>query len=122
MPLFANVRAAIVLSTLALAASSFAAPAPEQSQTDWLKGSGNDLKICVKGEVFDADGRPATDIQVIGQMTGELSNKQLAASVDGNRFTVCFPVNQSRWYSAWISAKSADGRHVAYKTLYQYEL
>jgi hypothetical protein len=122
MSLLVQVQAAVFVATLALTAGSSVAPASEQSQVDWLKGSGKDLQICLKGEVFNADGRPATGAQVTGRMTTEIASKEMVSSVDGNKFTVCFPVSQSRWYSAWISVKSADGQRVAYKTLYQYEL
>ena len=94
----------------------------DQPVVEWLRGSGKDLQICVKGEIFEADGRPAAGVQVTGRMNAEISSKPLPISFEGNRFTIWFRVSEPHWYSAWLIAKSADGQSVAYKTLNQYQL
>src|SRR6188768_3524094 len=120
MSLLAHVRAATFVATLALTASSSAAPALEQNQDDWLRGSGKDLEICLKGEIFESDGRPATNVQVTGRLNDSIASQQLAPSVDGNRFKIWIPINQLDWYSMWLKATSTKNDRIGYKTFSQY--
>lgn len=87
MPLLAPIRAAVVAALL-LAANSLSAPAAEQKTDDWLRGSGKDLQIRLKGEVVESDGQPATDTLLTGFMQGSVSKIQLKPVVEGNRFTI----------------------------------
>ena len=88
---------------------------------EWLRGSGKDLQLCLHGEVVDADGRPATSLQVACTMTGTMSGQPPKASVDGNRFKVWMPVNPSYW-AVWLRASSGNSDRVAYVRLNKYQL
>src|SRR4051812_25803673 len=95
---------------------------PGQPAVEWLRGSGKDLQICLKGEVFESDGRPATAVQVSGRMNASVASQELAPPVDSYRFKIWIPANQLDWYSMWLKAASASNDHVAYKTFNKYEL
>jgi hypothetical protein len=56
-----SIRAAVV-ATLLLAAGAYGSLGAEQATDDWLRGSGKDLQICLKGEVFDSDGEAARSL------------------------------------------------------------
>jgi hypothetical protein len=121
MPLDARIRA-VVIVVFFLAANASAASGADQSADEWLRGSGKGLQICLKGEVFESDGRPATGVQLAGRMNATLSNEQLKPAVDGHRFKIWVPVNQPNQFSLALLAGSAHNDRVAYKTLNAYEL
>jgi hypothetical protein len=120
MPLPQRIRAFVIVSLLA--ANAVGLQAADRPAAEWLRGSGKDLQICLRGEVFDANGQPASGVKLSGSTGGIVSNIPLTPSVDGHRFKIWIPVNQLRWYSMWLKATSAKNDHVAYKTLNAYEL
>ena len=50
---------AVMVCVFLLLVGSYSSLFADQATDDWLRGSGNDLHIRLKGEVFDADGQPA---------------------------------------------------------------
>jgi hypothetical protein len=120
MALLEPIRALAI--TFLLLESAVGARAGDPPAVEWLRGSGKDLQICLRGEVFDADGQPATGVKLTGSMNGTVSNIPLTPSVDGRQFKIWIPVNQPNWYSMWLKATSAKNDHVAYKTFGEYEL
>jgi hypothetical protein len=69
---------------------------------------------------LDAEGRPATNVQVDGNLNATLVAQPLHASIDGHRFEVWIPVNQP--HSIWLRASSTQGDGVAYEMLNAYQL
>ena len=110
------------VATLLSAINPTGALSAEQAANDWLRGSGQDLQICLRGEVFESDGQPASDVQVTCGMNELGSTRQLQPMVDGHRFEVWLPVNDARSYSVLLKAASTRNNHVAYKRLSAYEL
>ncbi len=110
---------ALVIAVLLFAVH---ASAGDQLSNDWLRGSGENLELCLHGEVFESDGRPATDLQLTGNVNATLSDQPLKPSIDGHRFRLWIPVNQPHWYSIWLRASSANSDRVAYKTLNEFRL
>jgi len=121
MPLSSQIHL-IAVATLVLAARVPAVLAVEHQSVDWLRGSGKDLELRLRGEVFDADGKPATNIQVAGSMNATIRDQPLEPAIDGHRFELWIPVNQPHWYSIWLRVTSADSDRVAYKTFNEYQL
>ncbi|HEX2475493.1 MAG TPA: thioredoxin family protein, partial [Lacipirellulaceae bacterium] len=113
---------AIIAAIALLVLNASQSLAAEQKTPHWLRGSGANLEICLKGEVFQFDGRPAGEIQISGTMNSLASTRKLEPKIDGNRFEVWMPVNQERWYSMWLKAASTNTEGVAYKQLNAYEL
>src|SRR3954453_17711423 len=120
MALLQHIRVlAIIFLFVANAAGKQAGDPPAG---EWLRGSGKDLQICLKGEVFDSDGQPASGVKLAGSMNSTASRVPLTPSVDGQRFKIWVSVNQPIWYSMWLKATSTNNDHVAFKTLSEYEL
>ena len=113
---------AVAAAGLLLLSSSSRSPAADVAKAEWLRSSGKDLQIRLRGEVLEADGRPAADLKVTGGLNAGASNQPIEATVEGGRFEVWIPVNRRQWSSLWLKAASADGKGVAYKTLCDYEL
>src|SRR5438128_1893530 len=102
--------------------SGLAAHAAEPPVADWLRGTGKDLQLCLRGEVVDSDGRPAKEVQLTGDLSSTLSGEPLKPQIDGNQFKLWVNVNQLRWFSICLSAASANGEQVAYRSLNDYQL
>jgi hypothetical protein len=96
--------------------------AAKQQPVDWLRGSGQDLQLCLRGEVLNPDGRPATNTEVVCGLNAMIRSQPLKASIDGQRFELWIPVNRPRPYSLWLKASSADSDYVAYRTFNAYQL
>jgi hypothetical protein len=120
MAVIEHIRAFAIISLLAT--NAVGEKIANQPVVEWLRGSGKDLQICLKGEVFESDGQPAANVQVTGGIKASVASHQLAPSMDGHRFKIWVPVNQPDWYSLWLKAGSASNDHVACKTVSQYEL
>lgn len=112
---------AVAVPTLFLLANSSGSLRADQATDDWLRASGKDLQLRLKGEVFNSDGQPATDVKITGSMNAWGSNQPFEPTVDGHRFEVWIPVNQARWYSMWLKAASTNRDRVAYKKLNAFE-
>src|SRR5690349_2022794 len=120
MSILGHIRPFVIISLLAT--SSTGKPAGTPTAAEWLHGSGKDLQSCLRGEVFDADGEPATTVKLTGSINSTASQVPLAPSMDGHRFKVWVPVNQSAWYSMWLKAASSNNDYVACKTFNAFEL
>ena len=59
---------AVMVCVSLLLIGSYSSLFADQATDDWLRGSGKNLHIRLKGEVFDADGQAATDVKIIGHM------------------------------------------------------
>ncbi len=94
----------------------------QQTADMWLRSSGKDLLIRLKGEVFHADGSPANEVTISGLLNTSASDPPLNPTVEGHRFEVLVPVNQSPWHSLWLKATSAQGEHIACLKLNAFEL
>lgn len=107
---------------LALLLLAFSLPALVASPTHgaelvtdkWLRGTSDDLEIHVHGEVFKADGAPATDFTMTGSINsyGNIESP-LAPAIEGNHFETWIPVNRIRAYSLWLQAEAKDHSGVA---------
>lgn len=111
-------RVLVILLTacLALAWSKPFAKADEPPVETWLRGSGADLEMRLHGQVVDADGKPAQEIEITGALYAEHATTPLAAAIDGNRFEIWLPVNRSKWHSLWLRATDPATGHVVYET------
>src|SRR3954471_2879174 len=119
MALLQHIRVlAIIFLFVANAAGKQAGDPPA---VEWLRGSGKDLQICLKGEVFDSDGQPATSVKLAGSMNSTASRVPLTPSVDGHRFKIWVSVNEPIWYSMGLKATSPNTAHLALKTFSEYE-
>src|SRR5262245_18029678 len=76
-----------------LLASSIGIAAENETGDGWLRGSGKDLQIRLSGEVFDADGSPATGLQVSGGANEEGGKQKFEPKISGNGFELWIPVN-----------------------------
>lgn len=78
------------------------------TQPDWLRGVGDQLEMRLRGEVFDATGRPANGAVVAGSIYSAQGKHVFLAKVDGHRFEAWVPLNQRTIYSVSFKA-SLDG-------------
>lgn len=113
-------RVMAVLASFLLAISS--SSAEDRADEKWLRSSGEDLQIVLRGEVLEADGRPATDLTMMGSLNGIRAKQPLEPQVDGNHFELSLPVNRVAMYALWLRAASASGDRVAYLKLNAFEL
>lgn len=86
----------------------------DKNAIEWIRGKGKDLEMCLKGEVFDKDGKPANGINVTGQLNSSMGKPQLKSVIDGHRFEIWIPANESPWYSMQLTARSTQDDAVAY--------
>ncbi len=117
-----DVARAILAAIALLVLNASQTRAAEQETPHWLRGSGENLEICLKGQVFQSDGTPADEIRITGAMNSLASNRKLEPKIEGHRFEVWIPVNQEQWYSMWLKAASTDNEVAAYKQLNASEL
>ncbi len=90
--------------------------------TDWMRGSGKQMELRLRGEVFDAAGRPATGATVTGSINSTADGQTLEAKVSGHRFEVWIPVNQRTIYSILLKATLNGTEQLAYKRLSSFAL
>ncbi len=88
----------------------------------WLRGTGDELEIKLRGEVFNTDGSPATKVDVAGTINATAQTVPLEAKIDGHSFEVWVPLNRLDWHSLWLRASAVDANPAAYKILNRYEL
>jgi hypothetical protein len=115
----ARSKQALAVAFILFALNSHAALSAEPPSAEWLRGSGQDLQLCLRGEVVDSDGRPAAGLQVACKEAWR-STQPLQASIDGNRFQVWIPVADP--HPVWLRASSTDSDQVAYARFNAYQL
>lgn len=109
----------VYTSALSLGVSLFLVVVPGEStagdknEIEWLRGTGKELEICLKGEVLETNGQPAKEIKITCQQTLFIGSRQLQSVIHGHRFEIWIPVNDSRWSSLTLSASSAKNDFVA---------
>src|SRR5688572_21392875 len=113
---------AVAVASVVICLNSSPASIAEQPSDEWLRGSREHLQLCLHGEVMDADGQPATGLQIAAYMNATIRDHQLKPSINGHRFEIWIPVNQPHWYSVWLRASSADSNRVAYERFNEYQL
>jgi hypothetical protein len=111
---------AFTLALPALAASN--AQATEGASRAWLRDALQSLEIRLHGQVFEADGSPATGIEVSGQLNTRSGKMPLDAVVNGNQFKAWIPVNRVQLGSLWLKATAKDGSRLAIRKLSAFEL
>ena len=114
-----RLTSATLLLVVAVAPRPLAA---ESRSPEWLRGSGDDLELRLRGEVLDADGRPATNVQVDGDLLTTSVPSPLHTSIGGHRFELWIPVNQSQSFGVRLRASSTIGDEVADETLKAYQI
>ena len=117
-----NVSRYLAIAILAIAAGATQTVADGEQAFDWLRGSGKELELRLRGEVLDADGNPATQLRIQASMNGTVQDRPLEPSIEGNRFELWIPVNGPNWYSIWLRASSADNDQLAYAKFNSYQL
>ncbi|QDT04264.1 hypothetical protein K227x_26540 [Rubripirellula lacrimiformis] len=94
----------------------------ETPAKDWIRGTLDQLQVCLRGEVFLPDGQPAQDMVLGGGINSVLASQSLNAVVDGNCFEMWIPVNQQRWHSMWLRVASKDGALVGYQRVRMHQI
>lgn len=121
MPQFGIIRAIVIASVLLLA-DTFGSLIAAETASDWLRGSGTDLQIRLRGEVLNSDGQPATDFRVIGKMLALTSSMHVEPKVNGHHFEFWIPANQFKAYAMSLTAVSSAADRVAYRSLEMFQL
>src|SRR5687767_8953534 len=104
----------VAAASILLWLNTFSFSNAEKTPDEWLRGSGEDLQLCLHGEVVDSDGQPASGLQLVTNLNATIADRPVQASVEGHRFRLWIPVNQPHWYSLWLRASSSDNGQVAY--------
>lgn len=116
---------ASVLGLAFLAPVSLADPPGDEhavESPEWLEGTGKDLRIKLTGEVIDGSGAPATGYELQAESVTNHLRKDLAAEIDGSRFSCWVPVGSLNWFGIHLHAVAADGRQIAAATIRDFEL
>lgn len=90
--------------------------------SEWLRGTGEDLELCLQGQVVAADGTPAGGFSLSGQLNAKFVELPFEPVIDGSDFKVWIPVNRGRLFSLTINATSADQQRLAHRNINAYEL
>ncbi len=72
--------------------------------------------------MFEADGQPATGVEITCQLNGTGRMPTLEPAVTANRFEIWIPANAAEQFSLWLKAASTDSKRVSYRRLNAYEL
>src|SRR5262245_29542064 len=103
----------LAVTLIVIAANTLVATAGDSTNVDWLRGSGNDLELCLQAEVLDADGQPATGLALSASMAAKVAMPLVKPEIDGHRFKIWTKVNQPYPYTAVLQAASAKSGHIA---------
>ena len=87
---------------------------------DWLRGSGKDLRIRIRGEVVNDDGAPAEDFRLEVLARVDSGERELPVEIRGNRFSFWVPVGKSVPFYVRVNATSSDGRFIARPMIYKH--
>lgn len=92
-------------------------------QLNWLEGSGETLKIRLRGEIVDEQGEPLEEANLNASIN-LLSKRKIALqpTLEQNRFELEVPAHRGDWHSLALSASTADGRKRCYKRVLVYQL
>jgi hypothetical protein len=89
---------------------------------EWIRGSGKDLELRIRGEVVNEEGKPEFGAKVAGKLRFLSEDVSVTATTTGNQFEVWLPVNRgSLWWSR-LTAESADGRRFLSRWVHTPEL
>lgn len=110
-----------VVAFLAIVGNVSIALCAEPAASDWLRGTNEDLEICLKGEVTDADGGPV-EFRLRAGFNGDCPSQTTAPEVEGQQFKQWLKVNRFPWEAVWLHAESIDGRRAASIVLKPQEL
>jgi hypothetical protein len=72
MTLSSSIRTAVVALLLFFVGNT-AAIAAEPPADEWLRGSGGELEICLRGEVFDVGGQATSSLRVTGNLNAAVA-------------------------------------------------
>jgi len=90
---------------------------------DWLRGSGDDLEIRVRGTLVSTGETAIESPLVTATLDGFLGTFDYVAKVDeSNRFEVWLPVNRHSWYWLRLRAEDPATGHAANRKVREYEL
>ncbi|TWT74468.1 hypothetical protein Pla123a_32910 [Posidoniimonas polymericola] len=109
-----TMRFAAICGTLSfLMGCSLLSPRISTSRADeppsWLHGSGDDLEVVLRGEVFEPDGSPAEGVSVDGSLRSHGKSTLVRAECEGHHFAARLPVNRTSWYSMQFRVASKSG-------------
>lgn len=79
-----------------------------ERQDDWIRGTGEDLAFRIHGEVFDHEGRPASDFAAFLFVQNGGGQQILDATVEGHRFHAWIPAKDLGW-ALQVECRAADG-------------
>lgn len=94
----------------------------EKPTDEWLRSTGDDLELCLSGEVFEPGGKPAFGFKIEVQLNSQLKPLTIEPVIDGSRFHAWLPVNRAKPYSLAIRAASEDESQIAFLNANSYEL
>lgn len=119
----AYLRRSIVISLFVLLGpfGFHASQGQERSVEQWLRGTGKNLELCLHGEVFESNGQPATEFNLSGGLNTIGTELPFKSLIEGSKFKVWIPANQSKLYSLGVKATSSDGKKAAFLNLHAYE-
>jgi hypothetical protein len=88
-----------------------------------LRGEGENLEMLLRGRVFDMEGKPAHEFELVAKAyKSHLGRDALPTSVDGNEFEVWVPIGGSHWFYVEIAATAQDGSSRAFEGIGNREL
>jgi beta-lactamase regulating signal transducer with metallopeptidase domain len=98
------------------------APVVAAEPNDWLRGTGDNLEIRLRGEVVNEKGEPETDAKVNGMLRFLHGDFSVKATTKGNQFEAWLPVNRGKLWWFAIAVESADGQRSFSRWVYVHEL
>jgi|GEM_PF-858361 len=84
-----------------------------QNAAPTLRGRGKDAEMLLRGVVLDADGSPASDVEISANVKTKYGRAARNVESNGNEFRVWIPVGGNDWFYVELTAQSKDGLRVA---------
>lgn len=75
-----------------------------------LRGEGKKREMLMRGRVFDVDGEPAREFELVAKAyKSRLGRDTLSAKVEGSEFEVGVPIGRSHWIYVELAATAKNG-------------
>jgi len=88
-----------------------------------MRGSGADREMLLKGRVFETNGQPAGEYELLVNLKQAPPGcRVLTPKIAGNRFEVWVPIGGSGWFYLELSASTKNGRKRAFQGIANWSL
>lgn len=94
----------------------------ESPNEAWIRGTLDNLRIRLRGQVFYPDGRSADDIVAEGHIHANGVVHSIEPKIEGSQFEWWFPVNEQPWHLVSLRVASGDGEWVQHQQFTRHQI